>query len=203
MLSLLQQFEFQAFLSAFLVLFAAIDAVGSIPVILRAKSMGRIVNPKTGAIYSTLMMFGFFYIGEAFLSLFGLDISTFAIGGSIIIFLFGLEMILNVEIFKSSDAESGRDVTLIPITFPLLTGAGVLTTLLTIRAQFGDLNVLLAAICNVFIIWFVMRFVEKIEQILGRSIIYMLQKLFGIILLAIAFKVFITNVTLVVEKAGM
>ena len=197
MLSFLRQFDFQAFLSAFLVLFAAIDAVGSIPVILKAKSMGRIVNPKTGAIYSTLMMFGFFYIGEAFLSLFGLDISTFAIGGSVIIFLFGL------EIFKSSDAESGRDVTLIPITFPLLTGAGVLTTLLTIRAQFGDLNVLLAAVCNVFIIWFVMRFVEKIEQILGRSIIYMLQKLFGIILLAIAFKVFITNVTLVVEKAGM
>lgn len=202
MLSFFQQFQFQAFLSAFLVLFAAIDAIGCIPVMLKAKSMGRIVNPRTGALYATVMMFGFFYIGEAFLSLFGLDISTFAIGGSIIIFLFGLEMILNVEIFKSSDAESGRDVTLIPIIFPLLTGAGVLTTLLTIRAQFGDLNVLLAAACNVFIIWFIMQYVEKIEQLLGRSVIYLLQKFFGIVLLAIAFKIFITNVTLVVERAG-
>lgn len=203
MLTFFQQFNFQSFLSAFLVLFAAVDAIGSIPVILKAKELGRTVNPKMGAIYATIIMFGFFYIGEAFLALFGLDITTFAIGGSIIIFLFGLEMILNVEIFKSANTNCGNDVTLIPIIFPLLTGAGVLTTLLTIRAQFGDVNVLLGAACNVFIIWFIMHYVEKIEQVLGRSIIYMLQKFFGILLLAIAFKIFITNVTIVVEQAGL
>lgn len=203
MLSFIEQFNFQHFLSAFLVLFAAVDAVGSIPVILKAKELGRTVNPKMGTIYATVIMFGFFYIGEAFLALFGLDISTFAIGGSIIIFLFGLEMILNVEIFKSANTNIGNDVTLIPIIFPLLTGAGVLTTLLTIRAQFGDINVLLGAACNVFIIWFIMHYVEKIELVLGRSIIYMLQKFFGILLLAIAFKIFITNVTLVVGRAGL
>ena len=92
MMSFLQQFNFQHFASAFLVLFAAIDAVGAIPVILNNKERGRIVNPKTGTLYATIMMFSFFYIGEAFLSLFGLDIPTFAIGGSIIIFFFGLEV---------------------------------------------------------------------------------------------------------------
>ena len=200
MMSFLQQFNFQHFASAFLVLFAAIDAVGAIPVILNNKERGRIVNPKTGTLYATIMMFSFFYIGEAFLSLFGLDIPTFAIGGSIIIFFFGLEMMLDIEIFKGGGPRGSKDATFIPIVFPLLAGAGVLTTLLTIRAQYADINILLAIAANVGVISFVLFFVEKIEAVLGRGVIYMLQKFFGILLLAIAFKIFITNVTLVVER---
>lgn len=201
-MTFLQQFDFQQFLSAFLVLFAAIDPVGAIPVILNTKRKGSIVDAKYGTFYAAIMLFSFFYIGEAFLSLFNLDISAFAIAGSIVIFFIGMEMILDVEIFKSGGPKNNKDATFIPIVFPLLTGAGVLTTLLAIRAQFFDINVLLAMVGNLVIIGFVLRYVEKIESILGKGVIYMMQKFFGVLLLAIAIKLFVTNVTLLVEGIG-
>lgn len=201
-MTFLQQFDFQQFLSAFLVLFAAIDPVGAIPVILNTKRKGSIVDAKYGTFYAAIMLFSFFYIGEAFLSLFNLDISAFAIAGSIVIFFIGMEMILDIEIFKSGGPKNNKDATFIPIVFPLLTGAGVLTTLLAIRAQFFDINVLLAMVGNLVIIGFVLRYVEKIESILGKGVIYMMQKFFGVLLLAIAIKLFVTNVTLLVEGIG-
>lgn len=199
-MSFFTAFNFQQFLSAFLVIFAAIDCIGAIPSILATKRRGSYVDPKKAAICSTIMLFGFFYIGEAFLSLFHLDISSFAIAGSLVVFAIGVEMILDVEIFKSSGPTNSKDATFIPVVFPLLTGAGVLTTLLSIRSQFSDINMLVAMIANVIIIYFVLRFIEKIEAWLGKSTIYMLQKFFGIILLAMAVKLFITNVTLLISK---
>lgn len=196
----ISNFDFQQFLSAFLVIFAAIDSVGSIPTILSTKRRGSYINTNRATTLSAMMLFGFFYIGEAFLSLFHLDISSFAIAGSLVVFLIGLEMILDVEIFKSGGPSSTKDATFIPIVFPLLTGAGVLTTLLSIRSQYSDLNMIFAMIANVVVIYFVLRFVEKIEAILGKSVIYMLQKFFGIILIAIAAKLFITNVTILISK---
>ncbi len=196
-------FNFQQFLSAFLVIFAAIDCVGSIPTILATKRRGSYINPNRGTVCSAIMLFGFFYIGEAFLSLFHLDISSFAIAGSLVVFLIGLEMILDVEIFKSSGPSGTKDATFIPVVFPLLTGAGVLTTVLSIRSQYSDINMLLAMALNVFVIYFVLRFVEKIETLLGKGIIYMLQKFFGIILLAMAVKLFITNVTILISKTHL
>lgn len=201
-MTFLQQFDFQQFLSAFLVLFAAIDPVGAIPVILNTKRKGSIVDAKYGTFYAAIMLFSFFYIGEAFLSLFNLDISAFAIAGSIVIFFIGMEMILDVEIFKSGGPKNNKDATFIPIIFPLLTGAGVLTTLLAIRAQFFDINVLLAMVGNLVLIGFVLRYVEKIEAILGKGVIYMMQKFFGVLLLAIAIKLFVTNVALLVADIG-
>lgn len=201
-MTFLQQFDFQQFLSAFLVLFAAIDPVGAIPVILNTKRKGSIVDAKYGTFYAAIMLFSFFYVGEAFLSLFNLDISAFAIAGSIVIFFIGMEMILDVEIFKSGGPKNNKDATFIPIIFPLLTGAGVLTTLLAIRAQFFDINVLLAMVGNLVLIGFVLRYVEKIEAILGKGVIYMMQKFFGVLLLAIAIKLFVTNVALLVEGIG-
>ncbi len=201
-MTFLQQFDFQQFLSAFLVLFAAIDPVGAIPVILNTKRKGSIVDAKYGTFYAAIMLFSFFYIGEAFLSLFNLDISAFAIAGSIVIFFIGMEMILDVEIFKSGGPKNNKDATFIPIIFPLLTGAGVLTTLLAIRAQFFDINVLLAMVGNLVLIGFVLRYVEKIEAILGKGVIYMMQKFFGVLLLAIAIKLFVTNVALLVAGIG-
>ena len=201
-MTFLQQFDFQQFLSAFLVLFAAIDPVGAIPVILNTKRKGSIVDAKYGTFYAAIMLFSFFYIGEAFLSLFNLDISAFALAGSIVIFFIGMEMILDVEIFKSGGPKNNKDATFIPIIFPLLTGAGVLTTLLAIRAQFFDINVLLAMVGNLVLIGFVLRYVEKIEAILGKGVIYMMQKFFGVLLLAIAIKLFVTNVALLVAGIG-
>lgn len=201
-MSFFTAFDFQQFLSAFLVIFAAIDCIGSIPTILSTKRRGSYINTNKAAFLSTIMLFGFFYIGEAFLSLFHLDISSFAVAGSLVVFLIGLEMILDVEIFKSGGPSNTKDATFIPIVFPLLTGAGVLTTLLSIRSQYSDINMFFAMIANVVVIYFVLRFVEKIEALLGKSVIYMLQKFFGIILIAMAAKLFITNVTILISKTA-
>ena len=129
--------------------------------------------------------------------------SSFAIAGSLIIFLFGLEMILDVEIFKSNGPSNVKDATFIPIVFPLLTGAGVLTTVLSIRSQYNDINMLLAMLMNIVVIYFVLSSVEKIEKRLGKNMIYMLQKFFGIILIAIAVKLFIANVTILIANTSI
>lgn len=195
-------FDFQQLFTVFFVLFAAIDSVGAIPTILTLRRKGKTVSAKWGSIYSTIMLFGFFYIGEAFLSLFHLDISSFAIAGSLVIFMFGMEMILDVEIFKSNGPNNQQDATFMPVVFPLLTGAGVLTTMMSIRSQYADINMHLAMALNVGVIFLVLKFAHVIEKWLGKNAIYMMQKFFGIILVAMAVKLFITNVTLIIQSVG-
>lgn len=191
-------FDLRQCASAFIVLFAIIDAVGALPLLVRLNNRGKEINPKRGAILSLIMFLSFFYIGEAFLKLFGLDISTFAVAGSIVIFLIALEMILNTEFFKDSpDAE--KDATFMPVVFPTLAGSGVLTTLLSIRAQYHDINILIALFANVIVIYAVLMASKRIERVISKSILIMIQKLFGVILLAIAIKIFVTNLTVVVE----
>lgn len=192
-------FDLRQCASAFIVLFAIIDAVGALPLLVRLNNKGKEINPKRGAILSLIMFLSFFYIGEAFLKLFGLDISTFAVAGSIVIFLIALEMILNTEFFKEG-SEAEKDATFMPVVFPTLAGSGVLTTLLSIRAQYHDINILLALIANVFVIYGVLVASKRIEKVVSKSILIMIQKLFGVILLAIAIKIFTTNLTIVVEK---
>lgn len=193
------QFDLRQCASAFIVLFAIIDAVGALPLLVRLNNKGKEINPKRGAFLSLIMFLGFFYIGEAFLKLFGLDISTFAVAGSIVIFLIALEMILNTEFFKEG-AEAEKDATFMPVVFPTLAGSGVLTTLLSIRAQYHNLNILIALIANVIVIYFVLLASKRIEKIVSKSILIMIQKLFGVILLAIAIKIFVTNLTIVIER---
>ena len=131
--------------------------------------------------------------------LFHLDISSFAIAGSLIIFIMAMEMILDIEIFKDQP-NSPKDATFIPIVFPLVAGAGALTTLLSIRSQYEDINIILAILANVIIVYFAIRLAKNIEQKLGLGVIYMMQKFFGIILLAISVKLFITNITLLIAQ---
>lgn len=196
---MLSSFDLRQCASAFIVLFAIIDAVGALPLLVRLNNKGKEINPKRGAILSLIMFLSFFYIGEAFLKLFGLDISTFAVAGSIVIFLIALEMILNTEFFKDGpDAE--KDATFMPVVFPTLAGSGVLTTLLSIRAQYHDINILIALVANVVVIYGVLVASKRIEKVVSKSILIMIQKLFGVILLAIAIKIFTTNLTIVVEK---
>ncbi|MBO5442371.1 MAG: MarC family protein [Alphaproteobacteria bacterium] len=192
-------FNMQQFISSFIVLFAVIDITGSIPIILRLKKNGKKVNAMKAAILAFLMFMIFFYVGEAFLKLFHLDISSFAIAGSLIIFIMAMEMILDIEIFKDQP-NSPKDATFIPIVFPLVAGAGALTTLLSIRSQYEDINIILAIIANVIIVYFAIRLAKNIEQKLGLGVIYMMQKFFGIILLAISVKLFITNITLLIAQ---
>lgn len=195
---MLQQFNLQEFISAFFVMFAVIDIIGSLPVILNLKRRGKNINAKKAAILSFIIFMIFFFLGEAFLMLFHVDISSFAVAGSLIIFVIALEMILDIEIFKDQP-ESPKDATFVPVVFPLVAGAGALTTLLSIRAQFHDINILLAVFCNTVVVYFVLRISRKLEKLLGPGIIFIFQKFFGIILLAISVKLFTTNLTFLIE----
>lgn len=193
------QFSIQEFISAFVVLFAVIDVTGSIPIFLSLKKKGKKINAGKAALLSLIMFMGFFYVGEAFLHLFHVDISSFAIAGSLIIFVMAMEMILDIEIFKSSP-DSPKDATFIPVVFPLIAGAGGLTTLLSIRSQYSDINIILAVLLNVIWVYIVIKLSKKIDRILGAGTIYMLQKFFGIILLAISVKLFTHNLAILLKE---
>lgn len=186
-------------IGAFLVLFAIIDAFAAMPTIINLKKQGKTISASKAALYSSVMLLIFFYVGDAMLRLFHIDLPSFAVAGSIVIFVIGLEMTLNIAIFRDSKTE-GNDATFIPVVFPLLTGAGVFTTVLSIRAQYADINMLIAMGLNVALIFIIIASIDYIEKFLGDAIIYMIQKFFGVILLSIALKLFITNITYIVEQ---
>lgn len=192
------EFNLRQFISAFVVLFAIIDIIGSIPIIVNLKKRGKKITPLKVSLMSFVMFIGFFYVGEAFLDLFKLDIPSFAVAGSLIIFIMAMEMILDIEIFRESP-DTPKDANFIPLVFPLIAGAGSLTTLLSIRSQYSDINVLLAIVANLIVIYFVVKMSKQIAKLFGPGIIYMLQKFFGIILLAISVKLFTTNLASLIE----
>ncbi len=184
-------------LASFMVLFAIIDILGSIPIILDIKA-------KTGSIFpgkTTLVAYGimllFLFIGEPLLGIFGVDISSFAIAGSIILLLMGLEMVLGVQLFKH---ESGGGGAIVPIAFPLIAGAGSITTLLSLRAEYHTVNLLLALSLNMIIVYLVLRLTTFFERILGPNGLHILRKFFGIILLAISIKLFLSNTGIEIPK---
>ena len=189
--------SFMEILASFMVLFAIIDILGSIPIILDVKV-------KTGNIYpgkTTLVAYGimllFLFIGEPLLGIFGVDISSFAIAGSIILLLMGLEMILGIQLFKH---ESGGGGSIVPIAFPLIAGAGSITTLLSLRAEYQIVNILVALSLNMIIVYLVLRLTTFFERILGPNGLHILRKFFGIILLAISIKLFLSNTGIEIPK---
>ena len=194
-----QEFNMQEFISAFVILFAVIDVTGSIPIFIKLRRCGKTIFPLRVTIISFVIFLSFLFVGEALLALFGIDVTSFAVAGSLIIFVLAAEMILDIEIFKSTP-NSPNDATLVPVSFPLIAGAGGLTTLLSIRSQYAYCNLLLAVFVNVCFVYLVLRLTDKINNFLGASVIYALQKFFGIILLAISVKLFITNVTILIAK---
>lgn len=184
-------------LATFMVLFAIIDILGSIPIILDIKS-------KTGKLFplrTTLAAYGimvlFLFIGEPLLGVFGVDISSFAIAGSVILFLMGLEMVLGIQLFKH---ESGGSGAIIPIAFPLIAGAGSITTLLSLRAEYHSLNIMIALSLNMIIVYLVLRLTTLFERLLGPNGLHLLKKFFGIILLAIAIRLFMSNTGIELSK---
>lgn len=198
---MLKAFNIQEFISAFFVLFAVIDVIGSIPILLNLKKKGRKINAARASILTLIIFLIFFYGGEAFLHLFNVDISSFAVAGSLIIFIIAMEMILDIEIFKDQP-DAPKDATFVPVVFPLLAGAGALTTLLSIRAQFDDINILLAVLCNMIIVFLVLKMTKRLEKVLAPGIIYIFQKFFGIILLAISVKLFTANLAFLIKPAA-
>jgi multiple antibiotic resistance protein len=189
-------FNLQEFLTLTFTLFAVIDVVGSIPMLISIKQkMGGISAWRVTLISGGLMVL-FFFIGEPFLNILGVDIRSFAVAGSIVIFILGLEMVLGIEFFKSEkDAPSG---TVVPIAFPLIAGSGTLTTIMSLKATFEktetkEYMILMAILVNLIIIYLVLRSLNVIERALGKAGLLAVRKFFGVILLAIAVKVFASN----------
>lgn len=191
-------FNFQQILSAFIVLFAVIDIIGAIPIIIDLKDKGKDVNALKATLISFLLLLGFFYAGDILLRLFHVDIESFAVAGAFVIFLLSLEMILDIEIFKNQGPI--KEATLVPLVFPLLAGAGSFTTLLSLRAEYASVNIIVALILNMLWVYFVVRMTRKVERVLGKDGIYLIRKFFGIILLAISVKLFMSNITLLMEQ---
>lgn len=189
---MLSEFNFQQMISAFIVLFAVIDIIGSIPIIISLREKGRNVSAPKATIISFLLMIGFFYAGDYMLRLFHVDIESFAVAGSIVIFLMSLEMILDVEIFKNLGPI--KEATLVPLVFPLVAGAGAFTTLLSLRAEYASINIIIALILNMIWVYIVIRLTKQIQRILGKGGIYIIRKFFGIILLAISVRLFMANI---------
>ena len=198
-MSFFTDFNFREFISAFVVLQAIIDVPGNIPIVLNIQNKGIHISARRAALYSLLLMVIFLYTGEAFLRLFGLDISSFAIAGALIIFLISLEMILDVNIFCEG-TDISNDATIIPVVFPLFVGAGVLTTLLSLSSQYNDINILLASFVNCILIYFAIRISRVLKKYLSKTTLYVLKKSFGMILLAISVKLFITNLTVLIHQ---
>ena len=190
------QFNFQEFLTLTFTLFAVIDVVGSVPMLISMKEkMGGINAWKVTLISGGLMVL-FFFIGKPFLNILGVDIKSFAVAGSIVIFILGLEMVLGIEFFKADkNAPSG---TIVPIAFPLIAGSGTLTTIMSLKATFerSDRNeymILVAILINLIVIYIVLRSLNLIEKALGKAGLLAVRKFFGVILLAIAVKIFASN----------
>ena len=175
--------DVQQIASAFIVLFAVIDVLGSTPVFISLKQQGRPVNAWKATLISLGLLLGFFFAGDVMLRLFNVDIASFAVAGSLVIFLMSLEMILDVVIFKNQGPI--KSATLIPVVFPLLAGAGSFTTLLSLRAEYATVNILIGLLLNMIFVFIVLKATDKVERIISPAAIYLLRKFFGIILLAI------------------
>jgi len=172
-------------------LFAIIDIIGSIPVLISLKTkLGEIRAARATFISGALMVL-FLFIGEPFLNILGLDVGSFAVGGSIVIFILGLEMVLGLEFFKSE--KDIRASTVVPIAFPLIAGSGTLTTIISLKANYEQTTVLLAILLNLVIIFIVLKSLRLIEHLLGPAGLLAVRKFFGVVLLAIAVKIFATN----------
>ncbi|HZI01910.1 MAG TPA: MarC family protein [Flavisolibacter sp.] len=196
MLVLLQQIanmsiDVKELLTVAFTLFAVIDIIGSVPILISLKTKLGGINEFRATLISGGLMVLFLFIGEPFLNLLGLDVGSFAVGGSIVIFLLGLEMVLGYEFFKSENEV--RAATLVPIAFPLIAGSGTLTTIISLKANYEQTTVLLAILLNLVIVYVVLKSLRMIEKLLGPAGLIAVRKFFGVVLLAIAVKIFATN----------
>jgi multiple antibiotic resistance protein len=188
-------FNFKEIFTAFMVLFAVIDIIGNIPIIidLRKKS-GHIQSEKASLIAGFIMII-FLFLGQSLLKLIGIDVNSFAVAGSFILFFIALEMILGITLYKDNDDNSNPiTASVFPLAFPLIAGPGSLTTLLSLRAEFYIENIILAVFFNVILIYIVLKTSSKIERIIGPNGIQIIRKVFGVVLLAISVKLFAANI---------
>lgn len=194
------QLNFKEIFTAFMVLFAVIDIVGNIPIIIDLrKKVGHIQSEKASIIAGVIMIV-FLFIGKSLLNLIGIDVNSFAVAGAFVIFFIALEMILGITLYKD-DGSGAMTASVFPLAFPLIAGPGSLTTLLSLRAEFAIENIIIAVVCNVIVIFIVLKTSAKLEHVLGKNGINIIRKVFGVILLAIAVKLFAHNIKALFELA--
>jgi len=191
------ELNFKEIITATMILFAVIDIVGSLPVIISLREKVGHIQSEKASIIAAVLMIVFLFIGEQILNLIGINVNEFAVAGSLILFFLALEMILGVTLFKEEEgSNSPKLASVFPIAFPLLAGPGTLTTLLSLRAEYYIENIIIAVIVNIIFIYIVLKTSGKIQRFLGKNGVIILRKIFGVVLLAIAVKLFISNVQL-------
>ena len=182
---------FQEIFTVAMVLFAVIDIVGGVPVIVSLKQKHGKIESEKAAIAACIMLVTFLFIGEELLSVIGIDVYSFAVAGSFVLFFLALEMILGITLYRDEETNSAS---IVPIAFPLIAGAGTLTTLLSLKAQYQTVNILIAIVLNIILVYIVLKSSSKIEKVLGKNGLGIIRKFFGVVLLAIAVKLFAGNV---------
>lgn len=184
-------FSFNELVTVVFTLFAVIDIVGSVPILISLKQKIGGIHEFRATLISGVLMILFLFAGDKLLRILGLDIKTFAVAGSVVIFILGLEMVLGLEFFKSE--KDVKAATLVPIAFPLIAGSGTLTTIMSLKANFSDLVIFLGIFINLIIIYMVLRSLNFIARLLGNAGLIAVRKFFGVVLLAIAVKIFAEN----------
>lgn len=193
MLEFFSAFSVKESVGTFLILFAIIDVLGATPILIDLREKGKTVSPVKATLSAFGLLLIFFIAGDAVLKFFSVDINSFAVAGSILLFLMALEMLLDIEIFKYNGPTN--EATFIPLVFPLLAGAGALTTIIALKSEYADINILVGLLLNMVWVYIVLVMTEKIQKRLGKSFIYMLRKFFGVMLLAISVGMFTSNLT--------
>jgi len=185
------EFDFKEIITVSMVLFAVIDIVGTIPIIVDLRAKHGHIESEKASLVAGFIMIVFLFIGEELLKLIGIDVNSFAVAGSFVLFFLALEMILGIRIYRDEEASSAS---IVPIAFPLIAGAGTMTTLLSLRSQFHSENIVVAIVLNIILVYIVLKSSAKIEKMLGKNGLGVIRKAFGVILLAIAVKLFAANV---------
>ena len=184
-------FSLKEIVTCTMVLFAVIDIVGSIPIVIGLRQKVGHIQSEKASLVAGLIMIGFLFLGEQILSLIGIDVNSFAVAGALIIFFLALEMILGIQLYKD---ESSETASIVPIAFPIIAGAGTLTSILSLRAEYDLANLIVAIIVNIIIVYIVLKSSKRIERVLGPSGIGVIRKIFGVVLMAVAVKLFAGNV---------
>ncbi|WP_291869510.1 MarC family protein [Maribacter sp.] len=184
-------FDFREIATSGMILFAVIDIIGSIPIIIGLRTKVGHIQSEKASLVAACIMIAFLFIGEEILNLIGIDVNSFAVAGAFILFFMALEMILGITLYKDDVPETAS---IVPIAFPLIAGAGTMTSILSLRAEYHVENIIVAIVVNIIFVYIVLKSSKKIEHILGKNGISVIRKIFGVILLAIAVKLFAANI---------
>ena len=194
----MKSINFVEIFSSFIVMAAIIDILGSIPILMNIKEQHKTIKAGQACLTALGLFLAFFFAGDALLKLFGIDAASFAVAGSFVLFILAVEMILGREIIKNEGGTGGASI--VPIAFPLIAGPGALTALLSLRADYAIINILIGLIINIVFDYVVIRQLDNIQKLMGNNLIFILRKFFGVILLALAVNMFVNNISVIIAS---